>query len=352
MFLRYVPGDFRMGRNSSTSFLSKHFLDWFPSQSTLKAENVPLLYREPGIHTRYRPLGKPVTYYVISMFKIHNESVNIWTHLVAAILFVFKLRLVLTHAEEDGIFQNILTTFVAFGFCSVAYTLSSALAHTLHSKSPFWHYICFQIDYCGIGLYGLGKCILLLHSTCPDTVYVKIRSYYLLMNVVFGWVLMFGCCFAKLRYRRPYPFRRKVIQLLSGVLQAVFGVIPLASRYVICFRDPTCHVISTLQHHNIWLMTLFISLLFFSSHQPEKKYPGHFDFIGQGHQIFHVLIATTTFLQYDAAYTDVITREQRRQASGYELFSAITLYMAGSVCIILFLSTFVKRRVEEDAKMK
>ncbi len=52
---------------------------------------VPLLFREAHVRGGFRPLQRPWWYYLTTVLHLHNESVNIWTHVLALVLMVAKL---------------------------------------------------------------------------------------------------------------------------------------------------------------------------------------------------------------------------------------------------------------------
>jgi hypothetical protein len=62
-----------------------------PRQKTLGCDEVAHLFREPFMLTGYREPYKSWTYYVASLFHVHNEGFNVWTHLVAFFLFLYKV---------------------------------------------------------------------------------------------------------------------------------------------------------------------------------------------------------------------------------------------------------------------
>ena len=41
----------------------------------------------------YRPIKKPLCYYSKSIFRVHNETINIWTHVLGSLTFVFLIEL-------------------------------------------------------------------------------------------------------------------------------------------------------------------------------------------------------------------------------------------------------------------
>lgn len=57
---------------------------------TVPETDVPQLFREPYIRTGYRPTGHQWRYYFFSLFQKHNEVVNVWTHLLAALAVLLR----------------------------------------------------------------------------------------------------------------------------------------------------------------------------------------------------------------------------------------------------------------------
>ncbi|KAK1880426.1 Membrane progestin receptor alpha [Dissostichus eleginoides] len=49
---------------------------------TLKESEVPTYFRERYVSTGYRPLNQNWRYYFLSLFQRHNETINVWTHLL------------------------------------------------------------------------------------------------------------------------------------------------------------------------------------------------------------------------------------------------------------------------------
>lgn len=323
----------------------------FSTQRTKCQREVQLLYREPGILTGYRPPGQSWLYYIGSIFQFHNETVNIWTHIIACIVLVFKLCEILIYSDFSNDCEA--TPLVAFCACVIISTFLSVITHTFLSKSPLCHYMCLQMDYAGVGIYGFGKCILFFFISSPHDAHSRIAWIYLPFNVFLSWIVMTGCCVAKLFYRRPYPFRRKMIQLGSGGLHAVLGGIPMALRFLYCFLDESCGIHSV-SHHLLWMTTMIISLFFFSSHLPEKIFPGTFDYVFQGHNLFHVIISYTALLQIRAAYHDVNNCDSKiwscHPVSGWVLFISVFVYCIGCVVIMFFLRNYVRKRIENDEK--
>lgn len=131
-----------MGKRDLLYLLRTHLQTPLKSQPTLSYHQVNALYREPGILSGYRPSGHGLLYYLASVFQIHNETVNIWTHLLAFLLVLYRWLSLSADPSFDPAFHPVLS---AFSLCCLAYTFCSTMAHTFHSKSPETHYLCFQV---------------------------------------------------------------------------------------------------------------------------------------------------------------------------------------------------------------
>ena len=109
-----------------------------------------------------------------------------------------------------------------------------------------------------------------------------------------------GCCYAKFKFTRPYPFAKKAY--ICGTIGTLYlwNIYPVVNR--MWFQDlqgNTCHTM----HIVFFLLAVF----FYSSGFPQKAFPGKCDFWLHGHQIFHVLIAITTWFQIKAVKLDMET---------------------------------------------
>ncbi|KAG9344764.1 hypothetical protein JZ751_010451 [Albula glossodonta] len=224
-------------------------------RGTVWASDVPSLFREPYILTGYRPTGQDWRCYLLSLFQRHNESLNVWTHLLA-----------------------------------VPIVLLSVAAHLLQSHSELAHYTLFFVDYVGVSVYQYG-CALAYYFYCSEYAWREsgVGALFLPGAAFLGWLSCAGCCFAKFRYRRPYPPRRKVCQLIPTGLAYLLDISPVAHRLVAFFM---------------------LAAFFFSCPVPERFFPGRCDIVGHGHQIFHLFLSLCTFCQLEALFEDYLARRR------------------------------------------
>jgi len=65
--------------------------NWPLFRPTAGKHDVPIVFHEPHVESGFRLLGQPWSYYIFSIFQLHNESLNIWTHILAFALTARKL---------------------------------------------------------------------------------------------------------------------------------------------------------------------------------------------------------------------------------------------------------------------
>lgn len=286
--------------------LIKQTLDSLPWQTklqpTLPAERVPVVLQEPAILTGYRVPNMAWKYYFFSLFQLHNETVNVWTHLIGTCIIVSKLY---GYFDEFDLHRdNVLGTLLIFGVTCIIGLMTSAMVHLLHGKSPYVHIVAFMIDYIGATFCSFGSGIMGVYGLSEKSVYDCLEYFYLPLLTISSYVNFVNLCGAKILYGHdPYNLNRKYMFLFGMSIQAIINMAPFAPRYVQCFYDETCSMTS-LNHLTAIQIVFVLEALTFTAHQPEKTWPGKFDIVGHGHQIFHVLIVLNHVIQLDAIYMD------------------------------------------------
>ena len=114
------------------------------------------------VHHGYRPISGSVHTSFCSWSYLHNESVNIYSHLIPAVIFFlgeWYIQQYLTSRYSD------VTTadFIAFSiFMSSAVTCLSlsAIYHTLMNHSQHVEHLCLRMDMLGVVIFILGDLVL------------------------------------------------------------------------------------------------------------------------------------------------------------------------------------------------
>nr|UYS55293.1 membrane progestin receptor beta [Physella acuta] len=321
-------------------------------QPTLPVEEVPLLFREPGVKSGYRPTKKDPTYYVKSAFQVNNETVNVWTHAIGFCIILLKtLSYLPFYLDRDPRYWPML----GFGVCSLIFLALSTFAHAVHSASPLMHYLCFQIDYAGVAQFTLGGSLLMSYLQVSEEIVTSYFPYWVFpVNILLSFNDFLCCTIAKLKYRRPYPFARKLWQVIPLTTHASFSVFVLMGpRFFKCFRSPSCHMFweePGLAFVFLASIAGIICAVFFSSHIPEKIWPGKFDFIGQGHQIFHVSSVILVIFQFQAAELDIVYhhRVNMTHLPCWQIPVSICLLLSVCCFTIYVLFPYTLRRAKEE----
>lgn len=220
-----------------------------------------------------------------------------------------------------------LTVFL---LSSLTYLFFSVVAHLLQSHSEHAHYFVFFLDYVGVAVYQYG-CSLghYFYTSEPAWRDSWIGLLFLPGALFFGWLSCASCCLAKSRYRRPYPLERKICQIVPTSIAYSLDISPVVHRLltVSWAGDPS------LPFHALQIASFLVSAIFFSCPIPERFFPGSCDFVGQGHQIFHVFLSLCTVFQLEALFLDYA----RQRDKVLEVFGERQMWWACVSILGLFL---------------
>ncbi|KAM8953888.1 membrane progestin receptor beta [Pelodytes ibericus] len=316
--------------------------------STVTDSDVPRLFREPYIQTGYRPTDQNWKYYFLSLFQKHNESINVWTHLVVALAVLLRFR---AFAESGALaWDTISLPLVIYVLSSLTYLMCSILAHLLQSKSELAHYTFYFIDYVGVSTYQYGSALAHYYYSSNQGWYDVVWPFFLPGAAFLGWISCVGCCYAKYRYRRPYPVMRKLCQVVPAGLAYILDISPVIDRIM------TCHVDSCTDKafwfHCLQIVFFIIGAYFFSCPVPEKYFPGSCDIVGHGHQIFHVFLGLCTLSQLEGVLLDYRTRQEQftaRYNLGYTQLTCVSFFLLilSSASSAIYLRRKIKMQLAE-----
>ncbi|EXJ91690.1 hypothetical protein A1O3_00240 [Capronia epimyces CBS 606.96] len=236
------------------------------------------------IHGSYRQASYSYARSLQSIFHWHNQSINIWTHLVPATLslplaaFLYKI---LKPRYERASAADVIAMSCFFLGATSCLSLSAAF-HALSNHSPqvakFWN----QLDYAGISLLITGSFI-------PSVYYGfwchpgKQWTYWLMIST-----LGIACTAASVlpRFRssawRPY----RALMFVGMGISAVFPVLDGLKTMGLDAMENQMGLSWVVLQGILYI----VGAGFYAARIPEVWYPGKFDTLGSSHQIFHVLI--------------------------------------------------------------
>ncbi|KIW92897.1 uncharacterized protein Z519_06746 [Cladophialophora bantiana CBS 173.52] len=236
------------------------------------------------IHGSYRRASYSYTRSLQSILHWHNESVNIWTHLVPAALslpFAAVLYSVLEPRYEKASVADVIAMSCFFGGAAVCLGMS-AFYHTLSNHSPRVARLWNQLDYAGIS-------VLIAGSFIPSVYYgfwchpVKQWIYWIMICT-----LGVACTTTSIlpRFRTPAWRPYRALMFVGMGISAVFPVFDGLRAFGLGDMEKQIGLSWLVLQGALYILGAGL----YAARIPEAWYPGKFDTLGSSHQIFHVLI--------------------------------------------------------------
>lgn len=236
------------------------------------------------IHNGYRPASASILGSFHSLSYLHNESVNIYTHLLPGLVAIpagYQLHRVLAPRYQTADDSDI-AAFACF-FAGATFCLGmSATYHTISNHSPRVARIGNALDY--IGIVGL-----IVGSFVPSVFYgfycvPTLQHRYWTMICTIG----LGCACVSImpQFRTPRwrPFRAAMFVGMG--LSAIFPVLHGLSLFGVARMRQQIGLVWLLLQGFLYILGASI----YAARVPERLRPGKFDLFGHSHQIFHVLV--------------------------------------------------------------
>ncbi|XP_072237242.1 membrane progestin receptor beta-like [Leuresthes tenuis] len=273
---------------------------------TVQDVDVPPLFRERFILAGYRPTGQPWRSYALSLFQMHNDTLNVWSPLLAAVCMALRFMMFAIlrggGPEGQGISVDVSSLpLVLYMFSAVTHLSCRAAAHLLHAHSEQAHRSLFLLDFVGVATYQYGCALALsLYSAAGGWTQSMLGKIFLPASALLLWFSCAVCCYTKLHLRRPH---RKLCQLASMGAASWLVLSPVAHRLAAHSWRGSPALLHLLQ-----VVLFLLSAFFFSCPAPECFSPGRFDIIGHGHQLSHFLLSLCTLAQQEALFQDFLWR--------------------------------------------
>ncbi|KAG6662533.1 heptahelical transmembrane protein 1-like [Carya illinoinensis] len=281
----------------------------------------------------------PLKEALFSLFRWHNETLNVWTHLIGFVLFLgltvanlmevpqvadllgfftrsihisaetnvshyFKdfiadtTKLIdLKHAtsrEMDITMHEMGTRWPFFVFLSGSMfcLLSSSICHLFSCHSHPLSLLLLRVDYVGIT-------IMIITSFFPPIYYMfQCDPHWQFVYLggitamgIFTIATMLSPALSSGKYR---GFRALLFSSMG-----LFGIIPAIHAVFVNWGNPQRN--ATLAYEAAMAVSYLTGVLVYVSRVPERWKPGWFDLAGHSHQIFHVLVVMGALAHYGAS---------------------------------------------------
>ncbi|ESP03525.1 hypothetical protein LOTGIDRAFT_65957, partial [Lottia gigantea] len=262
---------------------------------TLTLNHIPYPMRHAFIETGYRQLHKPWSYYYLSVAKWHNETLNVWTHVIASIIIPYYG--VQFHQKHDLLYSSEGNKMLVCFLGCLTLTVLSSIAHWFGSRSVKSHVIFFLMDYSGIALYVYTTSVVALYICGDIHSFETLRPFYVQVGVVLATICFAINCAAKVWIEnKSFSSMKKFGMIAPYILFALYVSCPLFPRYWHCYLDSKCALYS-LNNITLCYALFVLEAIVYALHIPERWKAKSFDHCGQSHQIFHISVLVTMVVQ-------------------------------------------------------
>jgi len=242
----------------------------------------------------YRPPGLPPLEYLKSIFQVHNDAFNVWSHLFGALLFIVLLPYTITFVNEQsndptktGLDVSAFSVFLVGGFLMFS---CSAVYHVFWPLSETTALTCAKIDYMGIVFMIWGSYYPFIRFLFYDDASMYVRySWSLIAVAVACGCALFPSYMQKPRYRW---IRQLVFWGLGSVIPVV--IVQGMYKYGASSREMKLYGYPLLYGCVVYL----VGSVLFAMQAPEKYLPGRCDKCGSSHNIMHVCVIIASLMHY------------------------------------------------------
>ncbi|KAF9100490.1 hypothetical protein BGX27_000370 [Mortierella sp. AM989] len=248
-------------------------------------DDLPQWMRDnPAILSGYRRATYSYYKCIRSLWFLHNETVNIWSHLLGAVAFIIIAPIAYFKflAVHDSIKWTDVAVMYAFLAGAIMCLSMSASFHTFscHSEKACSQWI--RCDYLGIIFLIVGSAYpaIFYGFYCHQTfqiVYISVIS-----------VLGGATVIATMQKRFQIPQFRWVRSLLFLAL-GLSGLCPIIHGIVL-YDFPLAQKAAALNYMFSMGAAYVFGVLLYGTRTPERFFPGKFDNFGASHQIFHICV--------------------------------------------------------------
>ncbi|KAG6414160.1 hypothetical protein SASPL_126878 [Salvia splendens] len=255
----------------------------------------------------------------LSVFSLHNESLNIWTHLVGFLIFS---KMMIMSLNEKTSLGNVMAVFFGSGsdgwlsmitdsyigkvaglgslhtqqehatsvpiwpwliFLSGAMIclIFSSVSHLFSCHSRRFHYFFWRLDYTGISLMIVCSFFTPIFYIFADQPYW--RFFYISSATLLGAAVIVTLLAPSLSTGRTRSFRATLFLCMG-----FSGVVPATHAVILHWDQPQIRV--SLMYEVVMGLMYGAGALIYITRIPERWKPGAFDIVGHSHQIFHVFV--------------------------------------------------------------
>ncbi|XP_039970486.1 adiponectin receptor protein [Bactrocera tryoni] len=263
---------------------------WEASWMVCHYKNLPKWLQDNDfLHRGHRPPLPSFSACFKSIFRVHTETGNIWTHLLGCVAFIGVALYFLSRPSVEIQIQEKIIFGAFFAGAIICLGFSFAF-HTLSCHSVEIGRLFSKLDYCGIALLIMGSFVPWLYY--GFYCHYQPKVIYLSVVCVLGSLSIIVSLWDKFSEPGLRPLRAGVFMSfgLSGIIPAI--------HYSL--MEGWFSKISQASLGWLILMGLLYILgaMLYALRVPERWFPGKFDIWFQSHQLFHILVIAAAFVHY------------------------------------------------------
>ncbi|KAJ3547772.1 hypothetical protein NM208_g1348 [Fusarium decemcellulare] len=230
----------------------------------------------------YRPASYSYLKSMASIFEVHNETANIWSHLLGSAHFIVVLYSFATLPKVSRLADTLAVAL--YQLCVAVCFFLSTIYHTFCDHSLPMYRFGNTLDHLGIVLVMWSTGISTAHFTFSCSQHSTLRNIYMTASSLSA----IACAVFTLQPKFRTPAFRLVRALAYGLL-------------AICLFLPVIHGcmtfglerLSDVMHIESLLLLIVIQstgAAVYAARVPKRWFPGAFDILGQSHTLMHVLV--------------------------------------------------------------
>jgi len=232
----------------------------------------------------------------LSLFKLHNETLNIWTALLSfVVFFVICVRIVFSTSDGMSFWEK--GSYVVYTVTAMYTFLGSLMYHWFQCVSKSHHECFLRMDISGIGFLIMG-------SYYPPIYYAFQGAPGYGIFYLASISIMCVVCSIMLLVPRFSEERYTHFRVLVLSATGLFGIIPLIHLFFLHeggLQNPIFYgkVMAVLELYFWYGLAVF----FYASKIPERIFPGKFDLLFCSHQFWHTFVFVATYIHYNRCLT-------------------------------------------------
>ena len=309
-----LRGNNRVTHQNNGSLFAKRYVT---------VDEVPEQYKEKFLLTGYRQPYSSFLDCIVSVFRLNNETLNVWTHFLPfLVLSVGFWKTFPSSLWPASSISNKHYPILVEEISALTYLLFSSVAHLCNCMSPRIRHICFYFDYAAICVYGVGTSCAVFYTHPLKSEFIFFHSWSLYVTTAFLCNVL--ACSINCASRHRWIKFKYLVRTVAWILPFTTVHSPTYYRVVECvFTGEECT--SGLPYGVVAWMFYLLAAVLNATRFPECHYPRTFDIFGHNHQWMHVVTAVGTVAHIVFITRDLAEREDLLSESLQEVSLAASL---------------------------